>query len=104
MSATNSLSDPRIVLYRVVDGVELAYLQANGNYGSNPSRTGKYFALTLLGAQAFASHPVNAGSRITWTTLPQTVVGQGYPLADPGRYGAGQSFFSVRCSYKLFML
>lgn len=84
---------PPITVYRVVDPTELAYLQANGNYGSNPSQSGKYFALTLEGAQAFASAPMNAGSTITSTALPQSVVNQGFLFTDPGQYGAGPSVF-----------
>jgi hypothetical protein len=77
----------------VVDPTELAYLQATGNYGSNPSQSGKYFALSLAGAQAFANAPMNAGSTITSTTLPQSVVNQGFGFADPGAHGAGPSVF-----------
>jgi hypothetical protein len=58
----------------VVDPTELAYLRATGNYGSNSARSGKYFSLTLAGAQAFARAPINAGSTITQTTLPQSIV------------------------------
>jgi hypothetical protein len=90
-STTNN--DPRVTVYRVVDPTELAYLQANGNYGSNPSESGKYFALTPGGAQAFAGAPINAGSTITSTTLPQSVVNQGFPFPDPGQNGAGPSVF-----------
>ena len=80
-------------MYRVVDPTELAYVQATGNYGSNPSRSGKYFALTIMGARAYASHPMSAGSTITSTTLPQSVVTQGFQFLDPGQYGAGPSVF-----------
>ncbi|HEX2151995.1 MAG TPA: hypothetical protein VHG31_08365 [Stellaceae bacterium] len=64
-----------------------------GNYGSNPSRSGKYFALTLAGARAFAAAPINAGSAITRTTLPLSVVAQGFAVRDPGPHGAGPSVF-----------
>jgi hypothetical protein len=95
MSATapDASDDSRIPVYRVVDPTELAYLQATGNYGSNPAQSGKYFALTPAGAQGFASHPGNAGSTITGTTLPRSVVNQGFLFNDPGRYGAGPSVF-----------
>jgi RHS repeat-associated protein len=83
----------RTTVYRVVDPTELAYLQSTGNYGSNPSQSGKYFALTAAGAQAFASAPMNSGTTITSTTLPQVVVNQGYQFIDIGSQGAGPSVF-----------
>src|SRR5437762_9606199 len=86
-------SDPRIVVYRVIDAAELAHLRMTGSYGSNASRSGKYFALTLAGATAFAAAPMNAGSTITETTLPQSVVGQGFAIIDPGPHGAGRSLY-----------
>jgi hypothetical protein len=85
--------DPRVTVYRVVDPTELAYVQAMGNYGSNPARSGKYFALTAAGARAFAGAPINAGSTITRTTLPQSVINQAFRFNDPGRWGAGLSIF-----------
>ena len=86
-------NDQRNIIYRVVDTVELACLQTTGNYGSNPARSGKYFALTLAGARAFAGAPINAGSTITGTTLPQSIVNQGFGFNDPGQHGAGPSIF-----------
>jgi hypothetical protein len=98
LATTTSTAGPsqdelRVTVYRVVDPTELAYLQATGNYGSNPSESGKYFALTAEGAQAFASAPMNAGTTITSTTLPQGVVSQGFQFNDPGSQGAGPSVF-----------
>ena len=90
---TTANSDPRVPVYRVVDPTEFSNLRATGDYGSNPAQSGKYFALTPAGAQAFASHPSNAGSTVTGTTLPRSVVRQGFLLNDPGRYGAGPSVF-----------
>jgi hypothetical protein len=90
MSAGN---DPRVPVYRVVDPTELAYLQATGNYGSNPAQSGKYFAMSRTGAKAFATHPRNAGTTITATTLPRSVVNEGFQFNDPGQYGAGRSVF-----------
>jgi hypothetical protein len=86
-------NDPRIALYRVIDATELAHLVMTGSYGSNPSRSGKYFALTLAGATAFAASPINAGSTITETTLPQSAVSQGFAMIDPGPHGAGRSLY-----------
>jgi hypothetical protein len=85
--------DPRVTVYRVIDATELAYLLMTGNYGSNPSRSGKYFGLTLAGATAFAGAPMNAGTTITETTLPQSVVSQGFRMIDPGPLGAGASVY-----------
>ena len=85
--------DPSVVVYRVVDEVELTYLEAIGNYGSNPSQSGKYFALTLEGARAFAGAPMNTGSTITATTLPRSVTSRGVTFIDPGSNGAGLSIF-----------
>jgi hypothetical protein len=92
-AAANASNDPRVPVYRLVDPDELAYLQATRNYGSNPAQSGKYFALTPGGAQAFASHPRNAGSTITGTTLPRSVVNRGFLFNDPGQLGAGPSVF-----------
>jgi hypothetical protein len=83
----------RVTVYRVVDAIELAALRATGNYGSSPSRSGKYFALTQPGARAFAGATMNAGSIITITTLPYSVVEAGVGFDDPGRQGAGPSVF-----------
>jgi hypothetical protein len=83
----------RVTLYRVVGSTELAHLRSTGNYGSNPSQSGIYFAFHLPGAQAIATHPMNAGSTITSTMLPQSVVDQGFWFIDPGKYGAGLSVF-----------
>jgi hypothetical protein len=91
--ATLQTNDPRITVYRVVDPTELAHLRTAGDYGSNPSLSGKYFALTRTGARSFANAAMNAGSTITATTLPRSVVAQGFAFNDPGRYGAGQSIF-----------
>ena len=93
MAACPVISDPGIAIYRVIDAAELAYLQMTGNYGSNPSRSGKYFALTFAGAAAFAAAPMHAGSTITETTLPQSVVRWGFAMIDPGPYGAGRSVY-----------
>jgi hypothetical protein len=86
-------ADLPVPVYRVVDVVEFTYLRLTGNYGSNPSYSGKYFALTLSGARAFAQHPMNAGSKVTQTTLPQSVVDQGWLFIDLGPYGAGSSIY-----------
>jgi hypothetical protein len=92
-AAIKAAGDPIIPVWRVVDPAELRYVQAHGNYGSSPSQSGKYFALTLAGAQAFASAPMNSGSAITATGLPQSVVNSGFMVNDPGQYGAGSSVF-----------
>jgi hypothetical protein len=86
-------ANPPVPVYRVVDVVELAYLRLTGDYGSNPSYSGKYFALTLSGAQAFAQHPMNSRSRVTQTTLSQSVIDQGWIFIDLGTYGAGSSVY-----------
>jgi len=85
--------DLHVTVYRAMDATELAYLQITGNFGSNPNRSGKYFALTLAGAIAFASAPMNAGSTIIETTLPQSVVSLGWTMIDPGPHGAGHSVY-----------
>src|SRR6266496_3693170 len=84
-------NDPRVSVYRVIDATELAYLRMHRSYGSNPNGSGKYFALTLAGARAFAVAPMNAGSTITETTLPRSIIVQGFTMIDPGPYGAGPS-------------
>jgi hypothetical protein len=85
--------DPRVTVYRVVDATELSFLAAEGNYGSSPSQSGKYFTLTLAGARAFASAPMNVQTTITSTTLPQSVLADGRLFFDPGVRGAGRSVF-----------
>ena len=92
-TADRAQDELRVTVYRVVDPIELAHLQATGNYGSRPSESGKYFALTATGAQAFASAPVNSGTTITSTTLPQVIISQGYQFVDPGPKGPGASVF-----------
>ena len=84
--------DPQIPVYRVIDATELVHLQRTGDYGSSPSRSGKYFALTLSGARAFRAHPMNRGSTITETSLPQSIINQArLTFWDPGPHGAAQS-------------
>ena len=85
--------DPVVVVYRVIDDSERRYLAAYGDYGSNPSQSGKYFALTLDGASAFARAPMNTGTVITRTTLPASIVQRGMMFNDPGANGAGLSVF-----------
>jgi hypothetical protein len=63
-------NDPRVAVHRVIDATELAYLRMNGNYGSNSSRSGKDFSLTLAGSMALIGAPMNVGSTITEATLP----------------------------------
>src|ERR1700739_1360851 len=88
-----STDDHTEIVYRGVDGPELSYLLAHAHYGSNPSQSGKYFALTLDGARAFANAPMNAETTITTTTLRQPVVNRRVKLNDPGTNGAGPSVF-----------
>ncbi|HVC60614.1 MAG TPA: hypothetical protein VND19_09675 [Acetobacteraceae bacterium] len=88
--------DPPVALYRVVDEIELSYLQAHGDYGSNLSQFAEYFALTIDGARAFANAPMNARTVITTTTVPQSVVKRGARFNDPGVNGAGLSVFFSR--------
>ncbi|MEZ5901339.1 MAG: hypothetical protein R3D51_17810 [Hyphomicrobiaceae bacterium] len=85
--------DPRVTIYRAIDSTELSYLEANGNYGHNPSMSGKYFGLSLSGVQNFAGWSQNSGATVTSTTVPQSVIDQGYPFSDPGKQGAGASVF-----------
>jgi hypothetical protein len=88
-SSDTTSNDSRIPVYRVVGPAELAYLQATGNYGFSPSTGGKYFALTASGAQAFQNAYPNG--TLTTTTLPGSVLSQGYAFNDPGLVGAGVS-------------
>ena len=88
--------DVLVAVYRVVDETELAFLAAHGHYGSNVNLSGKYFALTVEEARAFARAPMNAGAAITRTTLPASMVRRGTILNDPGTNGAGMSVFFAR--------
>ncbi len=99
-----SRGHPPVVVYRVVDETELNYLETHGNYGSNPSQSGKYFSLTIDGALAFANAPMNAGTTVTMTTLPQSVVNRGVKLNDPGPNGAGLSVFFPQQQLWTFMV
>jgi len=80
-------------IYRAVDPAELAHLSASGDYGFSPNKSGKYFALTLNGAYDFAEHPFNASMNltVTQTTVPKTVLREGFFFKDPG--GAGPSVY-----------
>lgn len=91
--AASGERENHISVYRIVDLRELTFLQATGHYGSNPNRSGKYFALTQAGAYAFAAAPMNAGCKITATTLPLLVLQRGLQFHDPGAYGAAPSVF-----------
>jgi hypothetical protein len=88
---TRQSDDPYVNIYRAIDDVELDYLKANGNYGHNPSMSGKYFALTLGGAQAFAGWSQNEAATVTGTSIPRSVLEQGHLFNDPGVHGAGPS-------------
>ena len=93
MDKAQEADNPRVSIFRAVGQAELAQIVSHGTYGSNPNRSGKYFALTNEGVRAFANAPMNVGSTVTSTTLPQSVIDQGYRFNDPGRYGAGPSVF-----------
>jgi hypothetical protein len=84
-------NDRRVAVYRVIDAVELAYLRIKGDYGPNPNGSGKYFALTLVGARAFAAHPINTGRTITETTLPRSILALGSSIIEPGPNSPGPS-------------
>jgi hypothetical protein len=92
-SGDTTSDDSSVPVYRVIGPTELAVLLATGTYGSNPNESGKYFALTLAGAQDFANAPFNSGRTlaITITSLPGSVLSQGYAFPDVG--GAGPSVF-----------
>lgn len=85
--------EARVLVFRVVDARELMFLQSTGHYGSNPHRSGKYFALTRAGALAFAAAKMNVGCSVTATTLPRSILGQAVAFHDPGLHGAGPSLF-----------
>src|SRR5665213_3037284 len=91
-TASAEQDETRVTVYRAVDDKELAYLRATGSYGSNPHQSGKYFAKTLAGAEAFAHGPAGPLT-VTSTTLPRTVARTGYQFNDPGLHGAGPSIY-----------
>jgi hypothetical protein len=64
---------------------------ANGNYASSPGQSGKYFAVTASGAQAFLGAPMNSDGTLTMTTLPGSVLSQGRTFPDIGPNGARPS-------------
>jgi RHS repeat-associated protein len=82
-----------VQIFRAVDQAEMGSVLSQGTYGSSPSMTGKYFALTQEGAQNFAGSAINAGKQmtITSTTIPRSVFNQGYFYTDVGANGAGAS-------------
>ncbi len=82
-----------VQVFRAVDQDELPSV-LNGTYGSSPSASGKYFALTQEGAQNIANSTMNAGQQmtITSTTIHQSVFNQGYLFNDAGGAGASIHF------------
>jgi RHS repeat-associated protein len=81
----------RVRLFRAIGPEELSSVMRDGNYGSAPSLSGKYFALTAQGAVDFSRAPLNAGTRLTLTstTIPRSLLDKGFIFNDVG--GAGSS-------------
>jgi RHS repeat-associated protein len=82
------------ILWRAVEESELNDVLAFGDYGTSPSMAGKYFALTEEGARNFANAAINAGKRMTITSIevPTSFVERfAQAVSDPG--GAGASIF-----------
>lgn len=83
--------NPRFTLYRVVDQRELNYIVANGNYGHNLNRSGKYFALTQQGALNLIGTSIYPTGTLTSITVPEITFLMGHLFPDAG--GAGPSIF-----------
>mgnify|MGYP001366462626 CR=1 FL=1 len=81
----------RVEVFRAINSEELNYLQTFGNYGYSPSQAGKYFALTMQGAKAYSTNSWMQDSVITATTVPSSIIKQGFYFNDPGPTGAGPS-------------
>jgi hypothetical protein len=75
-------------IYRAVDPVELAFIEASGfkSYGHSPNMAGKNFALTLDGVYQFANSRFNAHTQmtVTATSVPESILNTGYFFNDPG--------------------
>jgi RHS repeat-associated protein len=86
--------DQAVQIFRAVDQDELQYIPSEGTYGSSPSMYGKYFALAQEGAQNFANSTINAGQQmtITSTTIPTSILNQGFFFNDVGGAGASVHF------------
>jgi hypothetical protein len=81
-----------VTLYRAIGDRELAHVNEFGNYGSSPSKAGKYFADTRAGATDFMSSKFNRGRTMTLTRIrvPMDFVERaGFRFTDTG--GAGTS-------------
>jgi hypothetical protein len=62
-------------------------------YGHSPSFGGKYFGLTLQGVQAYSKNSWMADSVVTATTVPKSILEQGFLFNDPGLTGP------LECTY-----
>ena len=87
----------KIVLYRAIASAELEFVRGASfrSYGFSPSGGGKYFAITEIGARAFANSSINVGinaiAAITKVRISPEVAILGYYFLDVGEYGAGPS-------------
>jgi RHS repeat-associated protein len=81
----------KVTLYRAIMPAELNDLLHFGDYDLSPHGGGKYFALTEQGARDFALSSLNAGQKMTLTSIevPYLMLGRGDPFFDAG--GAGWS-------------
>ena len=91
--AGSAAESEMVQIFRTVDQNELPSV-LNGTYGSSPSASGKYFALTQEGAQNVANSTMNAGQQMTMTstTIPRSVFNQGYLFNDTGLAGPAIHF------------
>ena len=90
-----SAASEGVQIYRAVGEDEMAHVSSTGDYGSSPNLSGKYFALTEQGARNFAGASINAGDKMTITSvrIPRSVFDQGFQFHDPGAFGAGPSVY-----------
>jgi hypothetical protein len=74
-----------VKLWRAVAEDELEDVLRFGDYGTSPSMAGKYFALTEQGAIDFAEASINAGKRMTITSIevPASWLEKGFQFMVP---------------------
>ena len=90
--ASKDQDEPRVQIYRAISAAEYKHLMATGNYGFSPSGGGKYFALSLAGAQNVASKPVMDAPYVTRTSILPSVAGTADRIPDPGLAGPSLHF------------
>jgi len=94
---TGVRNDPRIPIFRGVDGGELADIFSTFPPSFRPGRNtlgDKQFFLTISGVQQFASSELMGVEAIVMTSVRQSTIQQGTPLSLPSGESAGAGAIS----------